>query len=146
MKILFTILILLSVIPAIAQTSFTREEGNGSLSPDKKWYVQIISGPSKINKKTTIGIYLYNVENKKASKRLDKGYTVEINKDDVPTFKLVFPALSEERARGSEFKWDKNGFEVSFIGIGNKVFKYDILRGTFSLEFPKIKKDKTLNK
>jgi hypothetical protein len=65
------ILILFVAISGIAQASFEKDEGSGFLTPSQKRYVQIISGPSKVNKEATIGIYLYNVENKKAYKKLD---------------------------------------------------------------------------
>ena len=134
-KTLIAIFILFS-LTTIAKA----KDGMFSRSPDKKWYLIIMSSSSKIKEHITTEILLYNVENQKDVSLSDM-------KTQVPVFEITFPGTMFEGARQSEVKWNNDGFEVILGKLSNRVFKYKISSETFSLEtFERKEKNKTSNK
>ena len=110
--------------------------GNSSLSPNKKWYVDIWSTFTKVESKQLFKteLRIYDIKGSKIEvfERANGETCVNLKKKDIPVFEVTFLTLLTENARNIKIAWkdDSKVLEISFKS--GRIFKYNIQDGTFS--------------
>ena len=135
---IFIVMIMFSWCELFAQRKFNEISGNGALSPDGKWYIEVsaVELVSKSNVSSYVRIELINLPNNKFSPyhigKMYFDYTIEQKNKSKPEFILYDKNLAIGPL--SKIIWNINSKSVSIYSrSGTIVFTYNIREKNFNV-------------